>query len=143
MTRIGIDIIGGRAGTGLTARIKRVSRAAWVATWLVGFGLATSSCFTTDFVEHVPCTKQADCLTMLGTLFPPDGGDPALLPQCCGSFCLLPAGGCEFGYRDLTANPPGYGNCVSEANAMMCPPAMPPDLSVPRDMSTPTGAGPG
>jgi hypothetical protein len=67
----------------------------------------------------------------VGTLFQ-DGGDPAFLPVCCGEICLLPAGGCESGYRDLTNNPPGYGNCADEAKAMMCPALPVPDLSMPK-----------
>ena len=96
----------------------------------VALSLVVSSCGE-DFVGQIKCNTDSDCRTSdkLGMLFDTDAGDPALLPMCCSSTCVLPAGGCDTGYRFLD-NDPGYGDCVPKDP--MCPaPMQMPDLSMP------------
>jgi hypothetical protein len=91
---------------------------------LIGLTYVASGCGQ-DFHGKIACTDDKSCVAKTGTLFQ-DGGDPALLPQCCSGYCVLPSGGCDTGYRYLN-NDPGYGDCVAEDP--MC--KIPPDMSQP------------
>ena len=96
----------------------------------VALSLVVAGCGN-DLVGKITCSTDNDCRTpeKVGSLFDFDAGDPALLPQCCSGACVLPAGGCDTGYRYLN-NDPGYGDCVKEDP--MCPAPMPlPDMSMP------------
>jgi hypothetical protein len=98
---------------------------------LIGLALVGVGCGQ-DFVGKISCTDDKSCLAQTGTLF--SDGSMDFWPQCCGGFCVLPAGGCESGYRYLN-NDPGYGECA-ENPGCPAPPAM--DLSMPQvetDMS--------
>jgi hypothetical protein len=90
----------------------------------IGLSVMIAGCGQ-DFVGKIACKTDQDCRNQTGTLFT-DASDPSLLALCCSSVCVLPAGGCDTGYRYLD-NDPGYGDCV--ADDPMCP-AMP-DLSMP------------
>ena len=94
-----------------------------VSLWLV---LATVSAGCEDDVSMTTtCKVDSECLPLAGDLVDVDAS-PSTAPQCCNNICLMPAGGCESGYRYLTSKPT-YGDCVVEP---MCPGAMPVDMSV-------------
>ena len=97
---------------------------------MIGTGLAVSGCGQ-DFVAKISCTDDKGCQTQTGTLF--SDGSVDFLPRCCAGFCVLPAGGCDSGFRYLD-NDPGYGECVVDPGC----PAGPPDMTIippPADMS--------
>jgi hypothetical protein len=91
---------------------------------VVALSFVVSGCGQ-DFVGKISCTDAKTCMSKAKGLFDVDAGDPSLFPQCCGGYCMMPAGGCDSGYRYLD-NDPGYGACT-EMN--FCPPS--PDLSMP------------
>jgi hypothetical protein len=90
-----------------------------------------------DISSKVSCSTNAECLLLAtsGGLIDTDAGDPAFFPECCSGTCVLPAGGCDTGYRYLTSEP-AYGGCISADP--MCP--VPPDMAMPvvQDLSTST-----
>ena len=79
-----------------------------------------------DIEQKVMCSSNSDCFNTMnggkaGTLYNDTDVDAAaaegLLPQCCAGFCLVPAGGCDSGFRYMTFDPNnqpsgGYGECV-------------------------------
>jgi hypothetical protein len=88
----------------------------FVATLVAGCG--------DDNNAKVSCSDDSGCLTKAGTLFVGDSGVDTL-PKCCGGICMLPAGGCDSGFRYLTAEP-AYGACA----VMPGCPAAPPDMAM-------------
>ncbi len=92
---------------------------------LVGLSFIVTGCGQ-DFVGKQACTDAKSCISKAGSLIPGDAGE-LTLPQCCGGYCVLPAGGCDTGYRYLD-NDPGYGTCT-EMN--FCPAQ--PDMSMPEE----------
>jgi hypothetical protein len=91
-----------------------------------------------DVATQITCAGPSDQATCIHVL---DGGDMgkfldfdasvAVLPQCCNNVCVVPASGCDFGYRYVTSLP-GFGDCVAEP---MCPETQ--DLATPADLSSP------
>ena len=77
-----------------------------------------------DLQSKVTCSDDSACRTKAGTIFADDAGVDSL-PRCCGGTCVLPAGGCDSGFRYLTSAP-GYGECV----AMPSCPAPAADMSI-------------
>jgi hypothetical protein len=86
-----------------------------------------------DVATKITCAGPQDQATCIQIL---DGGDmgkfldfdasAGVLPQCCDNLCVVPATGCDSGYRYVTSLP-GFGECVA---APMCP-EMGQDLSQP------------
>lgn len=104
-------------------------------TWslLCGFALlfgvaAASGCG--DVEPQVKCSTDDSCVQLAGNLFAGDASTETL-PVCCAGQCVVPAGGCETGFRFLT-NEPGYGACVTETT---CGGGGGGDMSTARDMS--------
>jgi hypothetical protein len=93
----------------------------------MALSLVLSGC-PEDFQGKISCSTNNDCTSKTGTLFS-DASAPEFLPMCCSGQCVLPAGGCETGFRYLT-NEPAYGECVAEDP--MCP--APPDMAMEEEM---------
>src|SRR5688500_5471244 len=106
---------------------------------LACFGLALSivGCGQ-DFQGKVSCKDDDECLNKAINsgyipLYRDGSASVEALPRCCEGTCVLPAGGCDSGYRYLT-NDPDYGACVEDP---MCP--VIPDMSIPPDLAGETG----
>lgn len=91
-----------------------------------------------EVATKIMCSGPSDQATCIRAL---DGGGDmgkfldfdasvAVLPQCCDNLCVVPATGCDSGFRYVTSLP-GFGECVA---APMCP-AMGQDLAIPADLA--------
>jgi hypothetical protein len=95
-----------------------------VATLVAGCG--------DDNNAMVSCSDDSSCVAKGGALFAADFGADTL-PRCCGGACGVPAGGCDSGFRYLTAEP-AYGACAAMPGCAVMPdmsmmPGPKPDLS--------------
>jgi hypothetical protein len=93
----------------------RALRLALAPVSLLVFSFCVAGCG--DTFGKVTCSDDAGCLTAAGTLFAGDASADSL-PRCCGGTCMLPAGGCDSGYRYLTSEP-AYGTCAAMPGCSM------------------------
>jgi hypothetical protein len=108
-------------------------RAALAALALSSLGCGSSA------KDRVSCTSDADCVAAFSTKFTQDLDLP-VPPQCCtnaehsSGICMLPAPGCDSGFRYVFAAPQ-VGDCVKSVPMCQALP-VPPDMSAPDDLST-------
>jgi hypothetical protein len=122
------------AGTGCTAKGPNLiytcpdGQPTWHTSIVCQSGTARAVTLVFDGVAaKFPCSSDAQCVAKASGLLGPDAG-PNVAPRCCSpggvSACVLPAFGCDSGFRFMTYdgdNAPyaGFGNCIA---APVCSP---------------------